>query len=145
MKRHAKQVWKFELADDFSIDLYRYYYKFNDCFFADLSQEDPPIVGHIKNGVLTIFKGYQWDGCTPKFKVCRKIIGVPDFDKTYEPSLVHDFLIEYCYQHDIPRSVIDRIWTQMLRENKFKLRWLYSPAVHSFRPLSYLLKPCPRN
>jgi hypothetical protein len=137
-----KGIWKFELEKDFSIDLYQYHHKFSDCIFRDVFDGRAEIVGHITDGKLTILKGYQWDGCTPKFMLFGKIIGVPDFKKTYEPSLVHDFLIDYCSQHFISRAVIDKIWTKMLRANSFKLRWLYSSVVHGFRPFALFWGPC---
>jgi hypothetical protein len=137
-----KEVWKFTLEKDFSIDLYEYYHHFSDYVFMDFVGGKRVVVGDLTRGKLTILKGYQWDGCTPKFMLFGKAIGIPDFKKTYKPSLVHDFLIDHCSQHFIPRSVIDRIWTKMLKAEKFKLRFLYSPAVHLFRPIALFLGPC---
>jgi hypothetical protein len=139
-----KKVWKFKLGADFSVDLYKYHHKFEDVVFTDIINNQLEIVGYLSKGKLIILKGYEWDGCTPKFNIFGKVMGVPDFQETYEPSLVHDFLIEYCNQHLISREVIDIIWTKMLKEKSFKMRWLYSGAVHAFRPIALLTGPCKR-
>ena len=58
------------------------------------------------NGVLTIYKGLKWDGCSYKYRVNilgkEFIIGAWDgfedengVQQLYEPSLVHDVLIRF--------------------------------------------------
>lgn len=131
-----EKIWKFRTQEDYSVDLFKYYHKFNDCTFYDTVDGVYQVVGHIKNGVLTILKGYEWDGCTPKFKLFGKLVGVLDFEKTKEASLVHDFLIEYKAQHSIGRKIMDIIFDKILKDNKFKLRWVYANAVHAYRILA---------
>lgn len=137
-----KNAWKFELLEDFEIDLYQYYHKFSDYSFYDIVNGQRVLAGEIKRGKLIIYAGYQWDGCWPKIMLFGKMFGAPDFEQTYEPSLVHSFLISCQYQHFISREVIDRIWSKMLKEKPFKLSWLYSKAVEAYRPIAILNRKC---
>jgi hypothetical protein len=129
----VKKLWKYRLPDDFRLDLKKYIGPVKDCLFYDYVNYKEIPVGHIKNGILTIFKGYEWDGCTPKFKLFGKLFGVPDFPATWIPSLIHDFLIEYFLQHHIYRETIDILFEKLLKERKFKLAGIYANAVHLFR------------
>lgn len=133
-----EKIWKFRTDKDYSVNLYQYYHKFSDYTFYDTIDGAKQVVGYIKDGVLTILKGYEWDGCTPKFKLFGKLFGVLDFDRTKEASLVHDFLIEYKAQHSIGRKIIDIIFESILKVNKFKLRWVYASAVHAYRVVANL-------
>jgi hypothetical protein len=136
-----KKVWKFSLFKHFSTDLKRFGISGDFIFFDEINGAKF-FVGEIKDGVLTILKGYKWDGNTPKFRLFGKIIGIPDFQETWEASLVHDFLIEYCSQHNIRRNVIDNIFQGILREKKFIFEPIYSNGVHLFRPFSRKLGGC---
>lgn len=137
-----KKIWKFSLFEDFSTDLKRFGANSPDIIFYDLIDENWQVVGEIKSGVLRIYKGYEWNGCSPKFRVFGKIVGILDFNETWEASLVHDFLLEYCSQHDIPRKIIDNAFEIILAEKKFRFRWIYANGVHLFRPISLKLWPC---
>jgi hypothetical protein len=136
-----KKVWKFSLFEHFSTDLKRFGISGDFIFFDEINGAKF-FVGEIKDGVLTILKGYEWDGNTPKFRLFGKILGIPDFPETWEASLVHDFLIEYCRQHNISRKATDLIFEGILREKRFILKPLYSSAVHFFRPISRKLGGC---
>ena len=137
-----KKIWKFKLDNDFSVDLKKYGAEIRRFIFFDEVDGKWRVVGEIKNGVLKIVKGYEWDGNTPKVRLFGKIVGIPDFPETWEASLIHDFLIEYCHQHDIPRKIIDMLYEAILREKKFAYAPLYSWGVHSFRPISLKFWPC---
>lgn len=137
-----KKIWKFRLQNTYQTDLTQYIGYVEDCSFFDMTDNVPTIVGWIYNGVLTILAGYEWDGCTPKISLFGQYIGVPDFKKTYEASLVHDFLIEYCFLHNIPRIKIDILFEKKLKEKKFILTFIYAGGVHFYRPVSKLFNKC---
>jgi hypothetical protein len=60
------------------------------------------------NGLLTVFSGYAWDGCSPRFNVLGLFwVGIPngvhhDNEKPmmYYPSLVHDVLLQMGSPYD---------------------------------------------
>jgi len=126
-------IWKFETTVDRFFDIHRYIKTTCDVIFYDTINDKQEKVGYLKDGILCIKRGYQWDGCTPKFMFFKYIVGVPDFKKTKEASLVHDFLIEFYNQHLISRKNIDIIFSKILKEKKFKLRYLYANVVHFYR------------
>lgn len=128
-------IWIFETKADRFFDLKRYIGNIKDAniFDTDTVSNRKKKVGHIKQGILFIKKGYQWDGCTPKTTLFNRVIGVPDFKRTKDASLVHDFLIEYCAQHSISRKENDTIFRLMLKEKRFKLRFVYAGVVDLYR------------
>ena len=87
--------------------------------------------GRVVNGILVIYKGYSWDGCSPKIaKIGKFYIGTPDFgDCTKDASLVHDFL----YQFKIgTREIADKIFYEELIMNDFIFAALYYNMVRKF-------------
>jgi hypothetical protein len=130
------KIWKFKLEKDFKIDLKKYSILAKDCVFYDTIEDKKIKVGYFKKGVLCIYKDYEWDGCTPKFKLFGKIVGIPDFGGTYNASLVHDFLIEFFNQHSLKRKEIDFIFEYVLKDDSFQFTWIYSNAVHLFRKVT---------
>jgi hypothetical protein len=87
--------------------------------------------GKLENGVLTIFPDYAWNGCTPKWKVWGLMIGTPEGwrSSTKRASVVHDFLTQY---NVCRRSLADRIFYDMLKEDSFYLAKLYYLAVRLY-------------
>lgn len=91
--------------------------------------------GSVRFGWLTIYKGYAWDGCTPKFHWGPLSFGVwdgpinPDTGEQwcYFASMVHDFLYEYELGM---RWQADKIFHSMLKG--FKLQRVYYRAVRLF-------------
>jgi hypothetical protein len=143
VKRPKK--WKFRLGNDTLVNLKKHIGEVKDFIFVDYVNGQLEIVGFIVDGWLTIIKGYEWDGCTPKvFRLFGHWIGVPDFPRTKRASMVHDFLIEYCIQHSIPRKQIDVLFDKILAEDGFILRPIYSNSVHLFRPFALKLGNCPQ-
>ena len=138
-----KKVWKFRLGNDTRVNLKKHIGEVDDCIFVDFVDGQLEIVGFIVDSELTIVKGYMWDGCTPKVSFLGLTLGVPDFKGTHKGSLVHDFLIEYCRQHSIPRKKIDTLFEKILEEDGFVLKPVYSNAVHLFRPITLKFSPCP--
>jgi len=137
-----KKIWKFRLGSDARINLAKHIGPVEDCIFVDYVGDQIEIVGFIVDGWLTIVKGYEWDGCTPKVRLFGVLVGIPDFKGNYRASLVHDFLIEYCIQHSIPRKKIDIAFQEIMKEDRFLLRQIYSTGVHLFRPLAVIIGKC---
>ena len=137
-----KKIWKFRLGKTIEIDLREYIGEVNDCLFIDYVGGQLEVVGFISNSKLTIVEGYEWDGCTPKFRLFGFLVGVPDFDGTKKASMVHDFLIEYCKQHNISRFKIDKIFEGVMNDENFLLKGLYAGGVNLFRPISLKFWPC---
>lgn len=92
----------------------------------------------IKDGILTIFDGYAWNGCSPKFSIFGlKIVGTLDGEvyyktgkqKAYYPSLVHDAMCQFM---PIRRKEADIIFKEMLEYYEFTLAPLYYAGVRTF-------------
>lgn len=90
------------------------------------------------DGTITIPEGYAWDGATPKFSLLDLLIlGVPDGivsvrtgkPRTHHATLVHDALYQYFPWHDVTRKEIDVLFLEMMRQERFKLSWVYYTAV----------------
>ena len=80
--------------------------------------------GYISDSNIFIKEGYTWDGCTLAI----------DTKRTYDASLVHDFLYEY---KPVTRSIADKIFYNILQNNKFRLSLLYYIAVRLFGTFYY--------
>lgn len=99
-----------------------------------------------KEGIVTIkgtnYKGYAWDGCSPKLKIKDIYLGtleaVLNFDtgksKTYYASLIHD--VFYQFSNDVKsfinRKEVDREFYIILKRDKFRGAKLYYIAVRLF-------------
>ncbi|UCC94767.1 MAG: hypothetical protein JSW40_08140 [Candidatus Omnitrophota bacterium] len=99
-----------------------------------------------KDGTVIVkgsnYKGYAWDGCSPKMKIKDVYIGtleaVLNFDtaksKTYYASLIHD--VFYQFGKDIKlivkRKEVDREFYIILKRDKFRFAGLYYTAVRLF-------------
>jgi len=93
-----------------------------------------------KSGQLKIKKDYSWDGCSIKINIFDLFwIGTPDglIDTktgkpiTYYASMVHDSLYQFKHNLNNPftRKEIDIIFLDILKEAKFKLRYIYYAIV----------------
>jgi hypothetical protein len=81
------------------------------------------------------FKGYAWDGCSPKFQVFDLIFGTPDGavisgtgrPAAYYASMVHDVLYQYHkkFKDKITRKQVDLIFLDELRKQNFRLAYIY--------------------
>ena len=96
------------------------------------------------DGVLTIRKGYAWDGCSPKYKVLGKIIGIPDgptmsdgYPQTAWASLCHDALCQFKHELPIHKEQSLSIFDTMLRECHWWARGIYLFAVDKFGPQKF--------
>jgi hypothetical protein len=92
-------------------------------------------------GVITVTRGYSWDGCTPKFCVFDILVGTPDgvvysrtgHPKAYFASLVHDALYQFLPDGlPLTRAQADECFLKLLTESEFAPRHLYYLAVRLF-------------
>jgi hypothetical protein len=92
-------------------------------------------------GLITVTRGYSWDGCTPKFYLLDLVFGTPDGavylgtgrPKTYYASLVHDALYQFLPDGlPLSRAQADRCFLILMKESEFVLRHVYYLAVRSF-------------
>lgn len=81
---------------------------------------------------ITIFKGYAWDGCSPKWRLFNKWIGTPDFPETILASLIHDALRQFESTEYFPfsRDYQDDIFFYILKESNFKWASVYLMGVN---------------
>lgn len=96
-------------------------------------------------GLITVTRGYSWDGCTPKFCVFDLLFGTPDgvvysrtgHPKTYHASLVHDALYQFL-PDGLPftRAQADACFLKIMAESEFTPRHLYYLAVRAFGGLT---------
>ena len=94
------------------------------------------------DGVMSVIRGYAWDGCSPKWRIGDILIGTPDaapddvtgLPKTYHASLIHDVLCQFQQHPDMPfsRTQIDRIFYDLLRRDRFAQAALYYAAVRLY-------------
>ena len=85
------------------------------------------------------YKGYAWDGCSPKLKIRDVYIGILEgvlnFDtgqsKTYYGSLVHDVFYQFSKEVKsfIRRKEVDREFYAILRRDNFGFAFVYYLAV----------------
>lgn len=90
----------------------------------------------------THYKGYAWDGCSPKFKIKDIYIGtaeaVLNFDtgcsKTYYASLIHDVFYQFAQALSplVKRGEVDREFYLILARDGFRFARLYYIAVRLF-------------
>ena len=100
------------------------------------------------DGTLTSYKGFEWDGCSPKFaiKIFGKsfYIGTPDFTFTYYASRIHDLLYIHHKGINVKRIVIDYLFYLMILDyglqeadqyalqgsfNRFAIKYLFVHAI----------------
>ena len=100
----------------------------------------------VPDGVIIIkgtnYKGYAWDGCSPKFKIKDIYIGIPEAvlnfgtgqSKTYYASLIHD--VFYQFSKDVrtfvKRKEVDREFYAILKRDDFRFEALYYFSVRLF-------------
>lgn len=99
-----------------------------------------------KDGTITVkgtnYKGYAWDGCSPKLKIKDIYIGVPEAvlnfgtgqSKTYFASLVHDVFYQFSKELRllVKRREVDREFYLILKRDNFRFAPLYYFFVRLF-------------
>ena len=90
----------------------------------------------------THYKGYAWDGCSPKMKITDVYLGTLEAvlcsetgqSKTYYASLIHD--VFYQFSRDlrsfVKRKEVDAEFYNILKRDGFKFAKLYYIAVRLF-------------
>jgi hypothetical protein len=129
--------WKFTLDDDYTKSTFL---KFNRPY--DYYDQDGKLrLTLFQDGIIIIWSGYSWDGCSPKVYIGSGVfIGVWDGqinNKTekpelYYPSLVHDALCQFYYEsQSFPLAIktVDKIFLSMMKEEKFMFANLYYVSV----------------
>lgn len=93
------------------------------------------------DGTITISAGYAWDGCSPKWYVAGRTIGVPDgqimndgYPQTAWATLVHDALCQFKHLVPVTKRQTVQLFDQMLREARWPMRRIYVAAVDIFGP-----------
>lgn len=99
-----------------------------------------------RDGIIIVkgthYKGYAWDGCSPKLKIKDVYLGTPEavlnFDtgksKTYYASLIHDVFYQFSKEVKsfIRRKEVDRELYALLKRDNFVFSGLYYRAVRLF-------------
>lgn len=98
----------------------------------------------IVNSTVYVKKGYSWNGCSPKWRLGKKVIGTPE-DKngaTKYASLWHDVFYQYSQElqrlyikitgHIDLRYHVDFQFYTDLQEKGFKFAGVYYEAVNLF-------------
>lgn len=117
--KHKK--YKYILTEDVKVKLNRSWtFKFN------LIANGAPRAT-INNDILTILKGYAWNGCT----------GAPDFQGTLLGSLYHDLMYQFGSLNLWTFDEANEIFYIQMKQESFKLAWVYYKAVCSFGRLFY--------
>lgn len=100
----------------------------------------------IRDGTVTVkgahYKGYAWDGCSPKFKIKDWYFGTweavlnPDTgqSKTYYASLVHDVFYQFAKEIRafVARKEVDREFYAILKRDGMRCAKAYYLGVRLF-------------
>ena len=139
--RHRRSPWILKITESIK---YKYHVKDHEF--------DSERISLAKDGTVTIHasesRPYAWDGNTPKWEFGKKwfgkdqfIIGTPDgyrniledfpgnFPLTWKASLIHDAFYQYLHVIPIIKKEVDKIFRDILKEEKFFLWRLYYLAV----------------
>jgi len=99
-----------------------------------------------KDGTVVVkgtnYKGYAWDGCSPKFKIKDLYFGtweaVLNFktgqSKTYYASLIHDVFYQFAKQicSFVKRKEADKEFYSILKRDNFRSAYTYYIFVRLF-------------
>ena len=90
----------------------------------------------------TNYKGYAWDGCSPKFKIKDWYFGtweaVLNFDtgqsKTYYASLIHDVFYQFAkdIRKFVQRKEVDKEFYNILKKDGMRFAKVYYIGVRIF-------------
>lgn len=119
--------YRFRLAEDLRLSFPEF--DFGRHRFVDQDgTEWLSLQGH----ALSIRKGYEWDGSSPKLTRIGPVwLGTPDFKETLVASLVHDALYQFINVPCFPlnRKQCDEIFLHTMVNSGFKLACVYYRAV----------------
>ena len=126
-------VWRYRLAEDYALE---------SPHLAGISFCSDWLL--IDDGRMLIRAGYAWDGCSPKWYVAGRAIGVPDgpiqadgYPQTAWASLVHDALCQFKHLVPVTKRQAVALFDEMLRAANWRWRSVYVAAVDLFGPQRY--------
>lgn len=126
-------VWRYQLDEDFSYEHHH---------FLGIEFENEWI--RIEGGVISVKKGYAWDGCSPKKNIFGLFtIGTPDgalhLGKPWaaQASLVHDTLCQFRKTLPLTKQQVVEIFDDQLKALDWPLRRAYVWAVDRFGPQDF--------
>lgn len=95
----------------------------------------------LTHNYINVYRGFSWDGASPKIKFLRWVIGTPDGKKNqmYIPTLIHDVLYINLKKQPFSRKTIDLIFLELMGKEKWKLRYIYYLIVRIFGGVYYEL------
>lgn len=99
-----------------------------------------------KDGIVIVkgtnYKGYAWDGCSPKFKIKDLYVGTSEAvlnyetgkSKTYYASLIHDVFYQFAKEvrSFVKRKEVDMEFYVILKRDDFGFALLYYISVRLF-------------
>ena len=121
LKRVYFEKYNWEVVENFSIRLK----SLNNCTSSvSITDSDGNVIIYLNKNIITICKGYQFDGCS-----CA-----PDFDRALVGCCVHDALIQLLESYPIIFKYQDAhdALLEVQTISKFKLRWVYYLVVSSW-------------
>ena len=135
-------VYKWTLEQDYRM-VVPFYFEVDKTYYDENGNPWLTVTG---NSCL-IHKGYSWDGCSPKFKVFGKIVGVWDGLKMFHrnvldvdqqlkyASLVHYVFCQFAddLPDDITQAMVDELFYDDCLAVDFKLAWVYYKAVRIYQ------------
>lgn len=140
----AKPVYKWKLEENFE-----FYAPFDFGIERQYHDEKGRVWLTVNGKHCTIHKGYSWDGCSPKWRVLGKIVGVwdgsnikhnfldaLDYDQKLKyASLYHDVFCQFIdmFPETVSQKKIDDYFYVCCKAVKFKLSWVYYQAVRAYQ------------
>lgn len=140
-KAPSSANWLYRLDKPFSVQTllrpHRSYYLTDSLVTRPLAELRP-------DGLLMIYEGFAWDGCTPKVRLGQYLVGVWDGFKqkngvpvpdTYYASLIHDALCQLLGLYPITefdRKAVDLEFKAQLARDRFVYQELYYGAVRAY-------------
>jgi hypothetical protein len=88
-----------------------------------------------KGYVAKIFKGYSWNGNSPKIHIpIFGWVGTPDHPKTRLASVTHDAYCQFedTYHMPLNRKEIDAVFYDIMKLTNYLFRGLFHGAVRTF-------------
>jgi hypothetical protein len=94
-----------------------------------------------KEGIVTVYKGFMWDGCSPKIRIKDWFcIGTPDgtldYDngkpKCYYGTCIHDPMYKFYKTIPYTREQVDGFMLDLFQKSNFSLSKLYYRVVRLF-------------
>ena len=139
----VKRYWKFKLEE-----VYMFKLRSTTIQMPTKLRVNNRVFGSVDaKGVVTIFPGYAWDGCSPKYIFFGiLVLGTPDGRKgidgnpvLYHPSLKHDVLCQFRDTLELKQSTIDDWFLRDMRLHKVSIlrRFLYYKSVRIFQTVTH--------